>query len=62
MSKQCTYRGYHSCDIWIDYQVTLDALEEAAELCSLNWEEIQYLQSYIEHLEMLLKEAGIAIH
>lgn len=62
MSKQCTYRGNHSCDIWIDYQVTLDALDEADELCSMNWEEIKYLQSYIEHLEMLLKEAGIAIH
>lgn len=50
-----------NCDIWIDYQVAQVALEEASELCSENWHEIEYLLDRVRLLEQLLIAAGIPI-
>ena len=36
-------------------------LEEADELCHDNWIEIQHLREYIDRLQALLTEHGIAI-
>lgn len=46
---------------WLDYQISLYELKEAEELASVNWKEIQYLYSKIEHLKNMLKEAGLPI-
>lgn len=43
MMKECPFNSRGKCDIWVDYQVTCVALQEAEELCSSNWKEISYL-------------------
>ena len=44
-----------------DYEITRHELEEADELCHDNWREIQHLREYIDRLQVLLTEHGIAI-
>ena len=61
MIKECPFESRGKCDIWIDYQVTCAALQEAEELCSSNWNEIQYLLNRVKLLESLLITAGIEI-
>ena len=61
MMKECPFESRSKCDIWVDYQVTCAALQEAEELCSNNWKEISYLLDRVEFLESLLKTAGIEI-
>ena len=61
MMKECPCNSRGKCDIWVDYQVTYVALQEAEELCSSNWKEISYLLDRVELLEARLTEAGIPI-
>ena len=61
MMKECPFESRSKCDIWLDYQVTYAALQEAEELCSSNWKEISYLLDRVERLETLLTTAGIEI-
>ena len=43
----------------MDYELTLQELEEADELCHGNWIEIQHLRDRVNHLEKLLQKAGV---
>lgn len=45
----------------MDYEIIRHELEEADELCHDNWIEIQHLKKYIDRLQVLLTEHGIAI-
>ena len=61
MMKECPFNSHNKCYIWVDYQVTSVALQEAEELCSSNWKEISYLLDRVKLLEAQLTEAGISI-
>ena len=61
MMKECPFNSCNRCYIWVDYQVTCVALQEAEELCSSNWKEISYLLDRVKLLEAQLTEAGISI-
>ena len=61
MVKKCPFNKNHLCELWIDYQVNLAALDEAIELCSANWKEIMALQERIDQLESALETAGVEI-
>ena len=61
MMKECPFNSRSKCDIWVDYQVTSVALQEAEEQCSSNWREISYLMDRVKLLEALLTEVGISI-
>ena len=61
MMKECLFSSRSKCDIWVDYQVACVALQEAEELCSSNWQEINYLLDRVKLLEAQLTEAGISI-
>ena len=61
MYPECPYSNHHDCSIWLDYQVTLLALEDAAELAQENWNEISFLLDRVEQLEKLLRSAGIEV-
>jgi len=61
MSDYCAFSKDHKCISWIDYQVTLEELEEANDICHGNWIEIQHLQEYIDLLEKLLEKHGIEL-
>ncbi len=43
MHEKCRCNKNCYCDIWIDYQVALNSLQEAEELAHQNWLEIQHL-------------------
>lgn len=58
--QECPF-NYNKCPLLIDYQVAQVALEEAKELCSSNWKEIDYLLDRVRLLESLLKNHGIDI-
>ena len=60
MTNECPFNN-NKCVLWIDYQVAQVALQEAEELCSSNWNEINYLLDRVKLLESLLKENGINI-
>ena len=60
MMNECPF-NYNKCALWIDYQVAQVALQEAEELCSSNWNEINYLLDRVKLLESLLKENEIKI-
>ena len=60
MTNECPFNN-NKCVLWIDYQVAQVALLEAEELCSSNWNEINYLLDRVRLLESLLKENGINI-
>lgn len=59
--KECPFNSRSKCDIWVDYQVACEALQEAEELCSSNWKEISYLLDRVQLLETLLIKNGINI-
>lgn len=61
MSNYCAFSENHKCIKWMDYQLLLQELEEADELCHENWIEIQHLRKYIDILQETLKEYGIEI-
>ena len=60
MTNECPFNN-NKCVLWIDYQVAQVALQEAEELCSSNWNEINYLLDRVKVLESLLKENEIKI-
>ena len=60
MTNECPFNN-NKCVLWIDYQVAQVALQEAEELCSSNWNEINYLLDRVKLLESLLNENGINI-
>ena len=55
MTNECPFNN-NKCVLWIDYQVAQVALQEAEELCSSNWNEINYLLDRVKLLESWLKE------
>ena len=57
--KRCPYDEKSICDLWIDYQITAAALDEAEELCHGNWKEIVALRDRIDLLESILDEARV---
>lgn len=61
MNDKCPFKQGGRCDIWLDYQVNLIALNDAEKLASENWEEILYLLDRIQLLECTLKNAGIPV-
>lgn len=61
MKDKCPFRESGRCNIWIDYQVLQYALQEADELISSNWKEIQRLYDRINLLEKTLLDAGLTI-
>lgn len=61
MNDKCPFKQGGRCDIWLDYQVNLIALNDAEKLASENWEEILYLLDRIQLLERTLKNAGIPV-
>ena len=61
MIDKCTFKQAGRCDIWIDYQVSLAALEDAKELADENWKEISYLLDRVYQLEQYIKSFGIDI-
>ena len=61
MTNYCAFSKDHKCIKFTDYEITLHELEEADELCRDNWIEIQHLKKYIDRLQVLLTEHGIAI-
>lgn len=61
MTNYCAFSKDHKCIKFTDYEITLHELEEADELCHDNWIEIQHLKKYIDRLQVLLTEHGIAI-
>ena len=61
MTDYCAFSKDHKCIKFTDYEITLHELEEADELCHDNWIEIQHLREYIDRLQALLTELGIAI-
>ena len=61
MNDKCPFKQRGKCDIWVDYQVSLIALEDASDLANENWEEINYLLDRVALLEKALKDAGIEI-
>ena len=60
MTNECPFNN-NKCVLWINYQVAQVALQEAEELCSSNWNEINYLLDRVKLLESLLKENEIKI-
>lgn len=58
--KKCPFNN-DKCSVLIEYQVAQLALQEAAELCSSNWKEINYLLDRVKLLESLLEKNGIDI-
>ena len=61
MTDYCAFSKNKKCINWADYQLARHELKEADEMCHGNWIEIQHQRSYIEQLQMLLAEHGIAV-
>ena len=59
MNDYCAFSKNHKCLKWIDYELTKQELEEAAELYHCNQIEIQELKDYIVLLQSLLEKNGI---
>lgn len=59
VNEYCAFSKEHKCLKWADYEITRHELEEADELCHLNWLEIQRLYAHIEVLKSLLRENDI---
>lgn len=47
---ECPFNN-NKCTLLVDYQVAQIALEEAEELCSSNWKEIDYPLDRVKLLE-----------
>ena len=61
MCRECQFETGRCCDIWIDYQVTLNSLEEASELAHQNWIEIQNQYDRICQLEKYIRDLGLPL-
>ena len=59
MNDYCAFSKNHNCLKWLDYQLTLNELEEADELCHGNYVEIQHLYDYIDELKAILDRNNI---
>lgn len=59
MHRRCQCDKNHSCDIWMDYQISLHSLQEAEELSYQNWLEIQHLRDRICQLETFIRTEGL---
>lgn len=60
MENYCAYSKNHKCLKWLDYQLTLNELEEADNLCHGNSIEIERKYNYIECLKSILDLHGIS--
>jgi len=58
MNKTCPFKDNYYCDIWLDYDITRDELEQANELLHSNWKEITYLYDRIDRLEKYIQSIG----
>ncbi len=58
MSKICPFDGKYHCDIWLDYMIDKDELEQANELLGYNWKEICHLYDRIDVLEKYIRSIG----
>lgn len=61
MRRWCQYDNNHSCDIWMDYQISLHSLREAEELSHQNWREIQHLHDRVCQLEAFIRAEGLPL-
>ena len=61
MHKKCQCNKNCYCDIWIDYQVSLNSLQEAEELAHQNWLEIRHLYDRVYQLERFICEQGLSL-
>ena len=59
MNDYCAFSENHKCLKWLDYQLTLNELEEADELCHCNYVEIYRLYDYINELKAILDRNNI---
>ncbi len=59
MLDYCAFSKDHKCIKWEDYQLMLQEIEEADELCHGNWIEIEKQYNYIRELQAILDEHGI---
>ena len=59
MNDYCAFSKNHKCLKWLDYQLTLNELEEADELCHGNYVEIYRLYDYINELKAILDRNNI---
>lgn len=59
MLDYCAFSKDHKCIKWEDYQLMLQEIEEADELCHGNWIEIEKQYNYIRKLQAILDEHGI---
>lgn len=61
MKDRCPFKDPGRCDIWMDYQISLNSLKETEELAHGNWIEICRLHERIELLESILRKNRIDI-
>lgn len=61
MTDYCSFSKDCKCIKFTDYEITRHELEKDDELCHGNCIEIQHLREYIDRLQALLTEHGIAI-
>ncbi len=59
MLDYCAFSKDHKCIKWDDYQIMMQEIEEADELCHGNWIEIEKQYNYILELQKILDEHGI---
>ena len=59
MNDYCAFSENHKCLKWLDYQLTLNELEDADELCHGNYIEIQRLYDYVNELKAILDSNNI---
>jgi hypothetical protein len=59
MLDYCAFSKDHKCIKWEDYQIMMQEIEEADELCHGNWIEIEKQYNYILELQKILDEHGI---
>ena len=61
MIKECPFLRNGKCSLWVDYRIMQEALQEATELSTSNWNEINYLLDRVKLLEALLNDNDINI-
>ncbi len=61
MRKRCQCDKNHYCDIWTDYQISLNSLKEAEELSHQNWLELQHLHDRVCQLEAFIHAKGLSL-
>ena len=61
MYEKCRCNKNCYCEVWIDYQVALNSLQEAEELAHQNWLEIQHLYDRVSQLESFIRKQGLSL-